>query len=109
MLADALTFQVLNAQEDTASRLAHDISAHVVRQHQSRSTIESDNSVRGIIRCRQHMLQSTDDVAAGNQAAFDDDYFQTAYEADIQVDKKTGNILIHQRTRQVGEVAPVAQ
>ena len=110
-LADILAFWSLNENEEIAGMIARCVASHAVADYERVENISNGARMRGEIICRQHIPQSIEDVRRGtprqrnpNDLAF----FRNAYEADIVVDRASGQIHVHRR-RDSGQVAPAGE
>ena len=110
-LADVMAFHALRDDDETTSTLAQSVAMHVLQNHVVSSVGEHpDNAgLRGVVRVRQHTLQATNDLRQGNNNPSADQYYRTAYEADIGMDGDSGKVWVHTRPDEAGEAAPAAR
>ena len=110
-LADVMAFHALRDDDETTGTLAQSVANYALKHRVVPSEIEHPHTaeLRGTVRVRQHMLQATNDLRAGNNNPSADQYYRTAYEADVDVDRDTGKVWIHTRPDASGEAAPAAR
>ena len=98
-LAKLMASLVSEEEEDGVAWLGRGVGGHVLAVH---------GSDRGVLRLRQHMLQSIDAAASlrdNQNDPFHEAYYRTHYEADVLRDPDTGEINLNKKYT-TGEVAP---
>ena len=96
--------------DSMVAQIAQGVAAHAVANwRRERDELSADTPIRAEIICRQHTLQSIDNVRSGTprqRNPHDPAFFRNIYEADILVDTRTGSVELNRR-RQAGQVAPI--